>query len=1060
MNGLALKQLPGIKTMTINNYWPTIEEINNCIKDQAENSSDAVLLAVHQKFPLAYSIVGPDGNVMKDSKQSASEEDFLKYFLSDAPSGSHVVPITGRSGVGKSHLVRILDAKIKRLTDADKYLVIRIPKSASLRKVVDLILSAEPLQGSQYDSVRAEFSKAMVELKIEDAVITFFSQLQIALKDYGREQREALSQDVTNTVIKRKIAHAEYLPLLMSDGEMVDHFREKVLPRIIQRSVKGGDSGPDSDEFDPNSIKFKIEDFDFEGIDIANSNQRVSKYYQINFLGDSSHERDLAVEVLNDVVDRATNQLYKLNQSLGGMTLGEVILEIRKLLLKDNRELILLVEDFAALVGIQETLAKVLIQEGATSEGVKYATIRSAIAVTDGYLGGKNTLATRAGREWVVESSLDSETETLDRTKKLVASYLNAARIGEKGLKNHYDNLIKKDPRSNFSVPIYRDDDIGDLITQLHSFGSIDEIPLFPFSDNAIEFLARQTSLRSGNSLIFNPRYIIKNIIRLILVHRESFLDGNFPPNGIISRGPQADVQNWISGLEVSQELKGQYQRLVTIWGNNPETRNEIPHRIKNDIYTAFSLKVPELNASSSSAKIPEKNKPKEIEAVETPSIDARLEAKIRDCKQALDDWITENKRLDQGIANVIRRRISSELSRKIDWNAERTLEIEIKPQQIIINNAGGSGNAYTENTIELIGDVNNPDPDGRLRIELLALYRNDECSKLKLYPGLDDDLARISNLIERLIPQALISIGEINKKHTNSVITALNLNGKVLGFIENNPSTTYIDQTLFANGDPTETLPLTASEKFKEWIAFKDSALLTRSALQKSLLQANGCFQGTGDTCYGVDIIKILDHYPEVNEQVIYEDIINIEPSTKSLLQGLSDARVEARIKGLKAEIEKIVDSINSEFGDQFDKNLIAETFKRIALNLKDSGRFNEISIGLSFNEFSKLTDEFRDSSIKDSLTIYSKYNSPDLPANKRISNFGRLQLTPLSISNRFIFHATKLVTAVENEVKLLGERYKGINKQEKIDAINSLFSEILENLSTIEKDAQDGTS
>lgn len=1060
MNGLALKQLPGIKTMTINNYWPSIEEINNCIKDQAENSSDAVLLAVHQKFPLAFSIVGPDGNVMKDSKQSASEEDFLKYFLSDAPSGSHVVPITGRSGVGKSHLIRILDAKIKCLKDADKYLVIRIPKSASLRKVVDLILCAEPLQGSQYNSVRAEFSKAMVELKIEDAVITFFSQLQIALKDYSREQREALSQDITNTVIKRKIAHADYLPLLMSDGEMVDHFRENVLPRIIQRTVEGGDLSLENNDFDPNSIKFKTEDFDFEGIDIASSNQRVSKYYQLNFLSDSSQERDLAVEVLNDVVDRATNQLYKLNQSLGGMTLGEVILEIRKLLLKDDRELILLVEDFAALVGIQETLAKVLIQEGATSEGIKYATIRSAIAVTDGYLGGKNTLATRAGREWVVESSLDSETETLDRTKKLVASYLNAARIGERGLKNYYDNLIKKDPRSNFSVPIYRDDDIGDSITQLHAFGSIDEISLFPFSDNAIEFLARQTSLRSGNSLIFNPRYIIKNIIRLILIHRESFLDGSFPPNGIISKAPQADVQNWISGLEVSQELKGQYQRLVTIWGNNPETRNEIPHRINNDIYTVFSLKVPELNASSSPIRIPEKNKPNETETAETSGIDVRLETKIRDCKLALDEWITENKRLDQAIASVIRRRISSEISRKIDWNAERTLEIEIKPQQIIINNAGGSGNAATDYTIELISDVNNPDPDGRLRIELLALYRNDECSKLKTYPGLDDDLARISNLIERLIPQALIAIEDINKKHTNSVICALNLNGKVLGFIENSPSTTYIDQTLFANGDTIESLPLYASEKFKEWIAFKESALQTRSALQKSLLQANGCFQGTGDTCYGVDILKILDHYPQSEASIVYEDIRNIEPSTKSLLQGLSDARVEARIKGLKVEIEKIVDLINSDLGGEFDKNLIVETLKRIANHLKDSGKFNESIIGLSFNEFSKLADEFRDSSIKESLSIYAKFTSPELREDKKISNFGRMQLTPLSICDRFISYSLRLILAVENEAKVLEQQHKGLNKAEKIDAIKLAFKGISQNLDAIEKDTSHGNS
>ena len=227
--------------MNIDKYWPTTEEINNCIKDQAENSSDAVLLAVHQQFPLAYSTVGPDGNVMPESKKSASEDDFLKYFLSDAQSGSHVVPITGQSGVGKSHLVRILDARIKRLKNADKYLVIRIPKSASLRKVVDLILSTEPLQDKKYNSVKAEFTKAMADIRIEDAVITFQGQLEIALNEYSSTQKEAFKQSPTDGVIKRKIAHAESLPLLMSDAEIVGHFRLNVLPRIIQRSVNGGD---------------------------------------------------------------------------------------------------------------------------------------------------------------------------------------------------------------------------------------------------------------------------------------------------------------------------------------------------------------------------------------------------------------------------------------------------------------------------------------------------------------------------------------------------------------------------------------------------------------------------------------------------------------------------------------------------------------------------------------------------------------------------------------------------------------------------------------------------
>jgi hypothetical protein len=1047
--------------MSVNKYWPSSEEINNCIKDQAENSSDAVLLAVHQQFPLAYSTVGPDGNVMPESKKSASEDDFLKYFLSDAPSGSHVVPITGQSGVGKSHLIRILDARIKRLKNADKYLVIRIPKSASLRKVVDLILSAEPLQDKKYDSVKAEFSKAMADIQIEDAVITFQGQLEIALNEYSKTQKEAFKQNPDDGVIKRKVAHAESLPLLISDAEIVQHFRLNVLPRIIQRSVNGGDLSKEDVDFDPNSIKFKVEDFDFEGLDIASAGQRVAKYYQLNFLGESTRERDLAVEVLNDVVDQATNQLYKLNQSLGGMTLGEVILEIRRLLLKDGRELVLLVEDFAALVGIQETLARVLIQEGATSKGTEFATIRSAIAVTDGYLGGKNTLATRAGQEWVVESRLESEEETLARTKKLVASYLNAARFGEKGLKDYYDNLIKKDNQASFNTPIF-DEDIGDSISLIRSFGLNGDIPLFPFNDNAIEFLARQSSgLRSGNALIFNPRYIIKNIIRLVLERRNSFVEGQFPPPGMISRKPSADVQNWISGLDASQDLKGRYERLVTVWGNDPKNRSEIPGNIKSDIFNVFSLKTPEFSNLPPPIVEPPKSSTEVKQPDTTPTIDSKLEAKIHDYEKILEQWIVDQTRLEQGISNTIRQKISSLLVKNIDWNAERTLEIEIKYQQISIHNAAGGLNAASKDLlIELVTDPT--DSDGRLRVELLALLRNNEFSKLGIenYPSVEDDLARIANLIDRLMPQALEIARAINKRHTNSVIQALNLNGRVLGLIENNPSPTYIEQTLFANVEVKDDLPNYASEKFSDWVSFKKKVLTTRPILQRLLLEANGCFQGTGKKCYGMDIVKILADYPTVPVEDMYKDLLGLDVDTKTVLQGLSSARVEARIKGVAIEAQKIAVNIESEFGDVFDKNEIAETLRRLANNLKEMGRFNATSLGFTFNEFSSNCDEFRDSTLKETLTTFVKFKSDEISQEKKISNFGRLQFAPLSICEVFISNSLKLIYAVENEAQILEQQFKGLNKTEKIDTINLSFKKLNQNLKAIEKDAGNGNA
>lgn len=320
--------------MSLLNYWPALEEVNNCIKAEAENASDEVLLAVHQQFPLSHLKVGPDGRIIPESHVVATENDLLKYFISDAPSGSHVVPITGASGVGKSHLIRVLDARLQRLPNADRFLVIRIPKSASLRRVVELILEAEPLRVTKYDQVRSEFTKALADVSLDEAVIRFQAQLEIALNDYEVRYRELLNTDATNSSIKERIGHARDMPKLFADAEFVDHFRFKVFPRIIQRSVKGAELEETGvKEIDPTQSQFNVDDFDFKDINIGQSAIQVQKYFKYNLEARDGHGKAVAVDVLNSVIDLATRQLYQLNQSLGGMTLGEVILEIRRLLL-------------------------------------------------------------------------------------------------------------------------------------------------------------------------------------------------------------------------------------------------------------------------------------------------------------------------------------------------------------------------------------------------------------------------------------------------------------------------------------------------------------------------------------------------------------------------------------------------------------------------------------------------------------------------------------------------------------------------------------------------------
>lgn len=139
MGKLYPYQLVEGRIMSLLSYWPTADEINDCIKHEAEGAHDAVLLAVHKPSPLSYK------QISSGVKFEASEEDLFKYLITkDVPSGVHVVPITGASGVGKSHMVRILTARLQSTNEDDRYVIIRIPKSASLRRVVELILEKLP----------------------------------------------------------------------------------------------------------------------------------------------------------------------------------------------------------------------------------------------------------------------------------------------------------------------------------------------------------------------------------------------------------------------------------------------------------------------------------------------------------------------------------------------------------------------------------------------------------------------------------------------------------------------------------------------------------------------------------------------------------------------------------------------------------------------------------------------------------------------------------------------------------------------------------------------------
>lgn len=1035
--------------MSLLSYWPTVAEVNNCIKSEAESASDEVLLAVHQQFPLAYAKVGQDGKVA-EGKKEATEEDLLRHLLGNAPEGSLVVPITGASGVGKSHLIRLLDARLRRLPNAHRYLVIRIPKSASLRRVVDLILETEPLRDQKYDGVKAEFGKALADVPLEEAVIRFQSQLEISLNEYAGSLRQKLQQDPSDSACKEKLNHAMKLPKLIADAETVKHFRLKVLPRIIHRAVIGipYEKG-DIREVDPTEGQFKAEDFDLYDSDLGQAAVQVATYYRTNLEAFAGRGKSIAAEVLNAVVDQSTRQLYQLNQSLGGMTLGEVILEIRRLLLADDKDLVILVEDFAALVGIQDTLAKVLIQEGATSKGKEYATIRSAIAVTDGYLGGRDTLATRAGREWIVESRLESEDEALRRTRLLVASYINAARFGETWLKAHYKEMFeRKLGKENWSPPVYSDDDNDE--EALRSFGYEGAVPLFPFTGDAIECLAR-SALKSGNAMVFNPRFVIKNVIREVLFSgRQTFVDKQFPPPGLQVGSVGAEVSEWLGSLAVSEDQRLRYSRLVTIWGNNPQSIADIG-RIPGKVFEVFGLPRADIKPLAPPVKAAPKY-PDIPSPTTNPQIVAQIKA-FEDFSNAIENWVQKGVQLEQGIANKIRQALAILINQRIDWNAERCLKREIRSDRFSIPNARGE-QGLAADAIKIAPD--SKDNEGSMRKELKALLRYSEVYKAKMdYDGADEDLARIANLLDRLLPDVMMCVRSSTKKQTDVAILAMAANSRLLGVSERGRTVGAVSSFLFSEVDAIEDLPDGVSQPFRDWRSMQSLALQVRPQIRQLLLDTSGCFQGTGKTVNGVDIVRLVENYPDDSVKIELADLGNLSPDLKQTLQNLSDLRVNARINHVLQEAKKIARVIQEELGNDFDKNEVVDVLKALADKLK-MGAWSAIDIGFTAGDFAKSCEAFRSAAVKECLALLSKVEEPEgegeMPV-KKASRVAQLSLLPLIISENFLDKASKVVKSANKHAQVLELQFQGVTPAEKAQEIEVAFDALLADLVTLQK-------
>lgn len=559
-------------------YWPMRDHVLQCIRTEAEELAEPVLLAVHESMELERVGAGED--------QLCSEHDLLQHFLMvERP-----IPIIGRSGVGKSHLIRWLEAQLKMHEASSNWHIVRIPKNASLRQVLEILLHG--LEGEEFDSARGRITSVGDLLRTEevaDLLLMFMAQQLNRLYEQAtreiaqsRDEGRVLSPEDKDR-LKSISTHArpgQGLSELITDP----NFKASLLQptHCVYQFARRLTQGANDDELVRNEYELKEQDLDFN-FNLHDLSAKARQYASQAQLNTSNNARISAVRVLNEVLGEATRKAFRHLFKFDGGSFQDLFKDIRRNLKMQGRTLVVLVEDMAAISAIEDVLVDSLLEESVRDGEQVLCTLRSAIAVTDGYHGyarRKDTIKTRAIYEWFIREQSGDPEQTSGRILNFCARYLNAARHGSSELKQSWKNrgMAEWPPR-------WEDRDVDSDVIEAFGYAP-SGIALYPFNQSAIEALADRYCRKGDEPLKFNPRQILNEILlRTLRDHREECRQMKFPLAGFGEIAASAGLTE----LYVLDE-PARCSTFAAIWGYGCHSISELQSNLDPKIASAFGL--------------------------------------------------------------------------------------------------------------------------------------------------------------------------------------------------------------------------------------------------------------------------------------------------------------------------------------------------------------------------------------------------------------------------------------------------------------------------------------
>lgn len=835
-------------------YWPTSAHATECLPTEAETVDDALLLAVHAPTLLLRRAA------QSGLEESADEVALLNELMRPVTDGSAVVvAITGASGVGKSHMVRWLGAQLERHPRRDDLVVVSIPKGVSLRGVVELIL--KPLVSAEYEVLKRELARASEALTPSIAAELLAAALGEGLKEYRERTVElAKGSSAENVALRPHVAVAEHARNLILAPEARELWLGKVLLRIVGASL-GGTNNPSDRQFCAEDLEPPEEAVGYE------LPHRVQT--ALAFLGNANGRyRSTAANILQEVLDSALRTVFRITEALQQKSIPEVIDDIRRQLLKENKELVLLIEDLSVLSGIQQPLLDIMVIESNEHGRRVRAPIRTAVAVTDGFLAGRQTVLTRASEQWVVPSEGLSERAIVSKLVELTGRYLNAARWGVEYLQQEFARGARHGADLYAWVPRFEEPLDTDAAERLDAFGRSQQgYPLFPFNELAIRGLA-ETALKLGSVWTYNPRAFINQVLRKTLAERPAFLDGAFPPPGFKSPRLVAEVRTDLQRKGYSPVLSQKLEVALHFWAGSPISLAS-GAAVPKPVFEAFSLPWPFDAANSPvrpSAAAPTQIKPPINAEPSTAPVDLAsltsavdpipVAPDISAYAEALEAW-TPNNRLPNTHARDTRGLIQTALESRLDLGnlCLKGQKIDYRwfwlPPMITANNPN-------KGLVIQVALPDEPIPPGVLA-GLKALARWEKNAKSWCYANAETDYAAADALLDSLECQVLQALAVEAERDAGMMARTLHIQSLLLGLSTRGQPDNPSFKELFAPGpDESMLLASTVTPSIVRSLEIRSKATICRTEIQDRMRQLIGCFQGAGNKLMGIDIDRL----------------------------------------------------------------------------------------------------------------------------------------------------------------------------------------------------------